>query len=334
MGILEKFRLTMGAGDHKAFSLISLTAPLYFLLFALTRSYWETGLMGHYPMFSYYRGIHHVLWITTAALALIMALQAYTGTEPRKLMFMLFGVTFMAVPVLHSLITGVPLELTYIHGNFKTIVRDIATFCLLNPQNRPLSLEMMMLVGGIGLLAYLITGSKLRGLGAFATSYLVGILVAIHWMGLPSMPGAVFNMQTEFSIHPFQAVVYSHWAMGIVLFAAIKQGLFEKDWRAWIRSFGWGAVAWLFYALAASAAGWFSTTFDCLATGLPLFTAITMAVRVHQEPWRKRGTVAALGLLSVLLLFQLLVMGPIYLGIHEQLTGPGTVRWTLSPMPG
>ena len=331
---LDKFRLALSAGDHKAFAIIAWTAPLYFVLFSLARSYAETNALAVYPLFSYYRGLHHILWNITSALALIMTLQAYTGTETRKLMFMLFGVTFMVVPLLHSLITGAPLELTYLQGGLKSILRDIATFCLFNPKNRPLSYEMMMLVGGIGMLAWIITGSKVRGWGAFVSSYLAGILVAIHWVGLPSMSEAVFKINTELSIHIFQAVVYSYGAMGMVLYASWRQGLFRNERLAWKRSFGWGGTIWLLHFGAAMGAGWFGTPFDCMAAGLPLFTASAMVIRMNQEGWQSRNSKAALCLLSVLLVFQLLVLGPIYLGIQGNLTGPGAVRWIVFPIGG
>ncbi|WP_028315756.1 hypothetical protein [Desulfatibacillum aliphaticivorans] len=331
---LERFRCVMGQGDHKAFLIIALAAPVYFVLFSLLRSYVEIALMGNYPMFSYYRGLHHVLWNATAALVLIMTLQAFTRTEPRKLMGMLFGVTFMTLPLLHSLASGAPLELTYLQGGVKTILRDIATCCLYNPKNRPLSLEMLLLTAGIGALCWLITGSKLKGLGAFFASYLTGTLTAVHWIGLSSRPEALIKVHTELSIHPFQAVVYSMGAMGAALYAAYKQGLFQQDSQAWKRSFGWGAAAWVIGSATILAAGWRQFLFDSIAAGLPLFLSAAIIVRLQQEGWKTRANIVSICLLTLFLFFQVLVMGPMYLGVQESLTGPGAVQWIIAPVTG
>ena len=324
----------MGPGDHKAFGVIAWTAPVYFVLFAVARNYLETKVLAAYPMYSYYRGLHHISWFIATALVFVMIVQALTRTEPRKLMFMLFGVTFMGLPLLHSLATGAPLELVYLKGGVNSILRDIATCCLCNPKNRPLSLEMILLVTGTGGLVWMISGSKARGLGAFAVSYLALNAAAIHWVGIPGVSWGLFSVNTEYSVHPFQAIIYTYSATGMVIFTACRQGLFRDRGQAWKRSFGWGAAAWSLFVLWAYAAGRFAYLFDCLAAGLPLFTSLTIAVRLQHKGWRDKSSALGLLLLSALLFFQMLVMGPAYLGVQEHLTGPAAVRWIITPVAG
>ena len=310
-------------------------APVYFIGFSVFRAYMETDRLALEPCFSYYRGLHFTAWFITAALVFVLGMHFFTGVRLHRLLFMLYGVTFLAVPMSLAHFTGTPMGVTYLTGSFKTIASTILTFCLLDPVNWLLGPEIVMLCIGLTIAAYYFTRNLFRSVMTALVSYLVNItLMAVHWFGPESLNVAVFPIETNLTIQPFQAVLYTHWATAIVIFAAWREGVFSNVLKPWDGPGAWGAGAWLAFVLAAWVNEWFVAGFDLLTSGLPFWTAGLLfglarkAERTGLEgiPWR--GII-----LACCLILQLLVMTPVYLGEQESFTGPAHTKWVLQP-PG
>jgi hypothetical protein len=287
-------------------------APVYFVLFSLFRCYVETGLLARHSFFSYYVALHHTFWNASTILMIILLMHFILKVPIVRLVWVMYGVTLMAIPLLYALATGEHLQLEYLRGSFSEIIGYVATFCWAYTKNRPLTIELLVIFFSMIFIGYAYSRSWPRAFLLAVSVYIVGNLFAINWVGPVRHSKSVFLFQTQWHHHQFMAAFWL-FMLTVLLIVFVRQAEWFGGGR---RSWCYGALAaafiWMFQGAVFKSIGWFNQPFDIIMSGLP---AVTLAFIGVNLLFAKREsffgwTFAAMSIIFVL---QMAVIGPIYL---------------------
>lgn len=289
-------------------------APVYFVGFSILRCYIEAQHLAAESYFSYYTALHHTLWNAATLLTIILVVHHVLKVPVRRLLWLMYGVTLMAIPVIYAILTGRHLQLAYLTGSFREIAGHIATFCFRHPVNRPLAIEILLIFLSMLVLGYAYTRSWPRAVLLAAAVHLLGNLLAVHWIGPVPHARSVVRVTSQLGHHQFMS---SAWLLATTLLSVLlvnRAGWFGGSRRFWLRLILWALAAWIFGALIAHQTGWFEQPYDIFISGLtPATVAFLTAAALAPE--RRRWSKAAWAAAAVVVLLQLAVMGPVYL--HE-----------------
>lgn len=287
-------------------------APLYFFLFSLFRCYVESVFLAERSFFSYYVVLHHTLWNATTILMIILLMNFILKVPIGRLLWVMYGVTLMAIPLFYAMVTGENLHLEYLRGSFLEIIGYIATFCLTYPINRPLTIELLVIFFSMFAVGYAYTGSLSRSLALAVAVHIVGNIFAINWVGPVPYAKSVMAFRTQWSPHQFMSVFCLNTLTGVALVFIWRAGWCSGMKRTWIYAFLAAAMVWGGQVIIFKITGWFNRPFDILMSGLPAVTLTLLLVRRFFSKDRifSRYAWATMG---IIFLIQLAVMGPIYL---------------------
>jgi len=305
--------ITMDAGDKLPHWRVFLNAfaPVYFLSFSLLRCYVETELLAGKSFFSYYVALHHVLWNATTILIIILLMNLILKAPIMRLLWVMYGITVMAIPLFYAMVTGENLRLEYLKGSFSEIISYVATFCWTYSKNRPLTIELLVIFFSMFAVGYAYTKRFFRALALAVSVHIAGNVFAIHWVGPIPYANSVILFKTQWSHHQFMSVFWLNMLTAMTIFFIWRAGWFGGMKRSWFYATLAAAAVWVVQAIIFNVTGWFNRPFDLLMSGLPVVTLTFLLVRFFSS---ERGMLSgwAWAAMSIVFLMQLAVMGPIY----------------------
>ena len=89
-----------------------------FIFFSVFRCYVETGLLAKHSFFSYYVALHHTLWNASTILVIILLMHLILKVPIVRLIWVMYGITLMAIPLLYAMVTQEHLQLEYLEDLF------------------------------------------------------------------------------------------------------------------------------------------------------------------------------------------------------------------------
>lgn len=291
--------------------LLNAFAPVYFIFFSVFRCYVETGLLAKHSFFSYYVALHHTLWNASTMLVIILLMHFILKVPIVRLIWVMYGVTLMAIPLLYAIVTQEHLQLEYLRGSFSEIVGYVATFCWAYSKNRPLTIELMVIFLSMITVGYAYTRSWLRALSLAVSVYIVGNILAIHWVGPIRYSKSIVLFQTQWSHHQFMA---AFWLSMLTLLSIVfiwQAGWFSGNKHSWVYAVLAAVSVWVVQAMVFKSTGWFNRPFDLFMAGLPVVTLTFFGVRLLSSE-RRIFSGWTFGSMGIIFLMQLAVIGPIY----------------------
>jgi hypothetical protein len=286
-------------------------APVYFLCFSLLRCYVETEILADQSAFSYYVALHHTLWFATTILMIILLMNFILKVPIMRLLWVMYGITLVAIPLFYAMVTGENLRLEYLRGSFSEIISYIATFCWTYLRNRPLTMELLIIFFSMLAVGYAYTKSLYRAIFLALSVHIAGNLFAIHWIGPIPHAKSVMGFRTQWTPHEFMSVLWLNTLSVAAMLVIWRTGWFDGMKRSWFYAAIAAASVWGVQVIVFKTTGWFNRPFDILTSGLPAVTLTFLLVRLFSSE-RGRTSGRALAAMSIIFLIQLAVMGPIY----------------------
>jgi len=291
--------------------LLNAFAPVYFIFFSVFRCYVETGLLAKHSFFSYYVALHHTLWNASTILVIILLMHLILKVPIARLIWVMYGITLMAIPLLYAMVTQEHLQLEYLRGSFSDIIGYVATFCWAYTKNRPLTIELLVIFLAMVTVGYAYTRSWLRALCLAVSVYIVGNILAIHWVGPIRYSKSVVLFQTQWSHHQFMAAFWLSMLTALSILFIWQAGWFGGNKRSWVYAALAAAGVWMVQTIVFKSTGWFNRPFDIFMSGLPAVTLTFFGVRLLSSE-RKIFSGWTFGTMGIIFLMQLAVIGPIY----------------------
>ena len=291
--------------------LLNAFAPVYFIFFSLFRCYVETGLLVKHSFFSYYVALHHVLWFASIILVIILLMHFILKVPIVRLIWVMYGVTLMAIPLLYAMVTQEHLQLEYLRGSISEIIGYVATFCWAYTKNRPLTIELLVIFFSMIAVGYAYTRRWHRALALALSVYIVGNLFAINWVGPIPYSKSVLLFKTQWSHHQFMAAFWVFMLTALSILFIWQAGWFGGNKRSWIYAALSAASVWMVQTIVFKSTGWFNRPFDIFMSGLPAVTLTFLGVRLLSSE-RKIFSGWTFGSMGIIFLMQLAVIGPIY----------------------
>ena len=293
-----------------SFLCLNILAPVYFLLFSALRCYLETGLLSKRNFFSYYTLLHHTLWNTTTVLAIILVVHLVLKIPVQRLLWLMYGVTLMAIPLIYSLIMGEKLQLGYLRGSFLDIIKHSFTFCLTYGRNNPLTMELIIIFISIFWLGYFCTKNWLKAFGLAVAVHITGNFLAVYWFGVGPSTGAIFPINTQLGNHSFLSVIYLHSMTFLAMILIYRVNFLSLN--EWIICSLYGLIGWVLYLTMVITGGFFVEIFDIIMSGLPVFTGLFFLRACFFLSYKKKFHYYFL-IMILIFFIQLAVMFPIYI---------------------
>ncbi len=286
-------------------------APVYFLSFSLLRCYVETEFLARKSFFSYYVALHHTLWNATTILIIILLMNFILKVPIRRLLWVMYGITVMAIPLFYAMVAEESLRLEYLRGSFSEIISYVATFCWTYSKNRPLTIELLVIFFSMFAVGYAYTKSFSRALALAVSVHIAGNIFAIHWVGPIPYAKSVILFKTQWSHHQFMSAFWLSTMTAMAMLFIWRAGWFGEMKKSWIYAALAAVAVWIVQAIIFNITGCFKRPFDILLSGLPAVTLTFLLVRFFSS---ERGITSgwAWAAMSIVFLIQLAVMGPIY----------------------
>jgi hypothetical protein len=286
-------------------------APVYFLSFSLLRCYVETELLAGKSFFSYYVVLHHTLWNATIILIIILMMNLILKVPIMRLLWVMYGVTVMVIPLFYAMVTGENLQLGYLKGSFSEIISYVATFCWAYSKNRPITIELLVIFFSMFAVGYAYTKSFSRSLALAVSVHIAGNIVAIHWVGPIPYAKSLILFKTQWSHHQFMSVFWLSTMTAMAMLIIWRAECFGEMKRSWFYAALAAVAVWVVQAIIFNVTGCFKRPFDIFLSGLPAVTLTFLLVRLFSS---KRGFTSgwAWAAMSIIFFIQLAVMGPIY----------------------
>lgn len=311
--------MTDGQDNSESVGLFRLAfAPSFLLIVALFRSYLESVYFAEAQYFGYYIALHHVLWMATVGLTILLLTNVITGTPVSKLLWMLYGSVVMLIPLLYAAVVREPLRMTYLQGSMGEILLHIATFCLSFDQNRPLSIELIVIFTAMLVVGYRTTHSWSRAIGLAVCVQVCGSLLAVHWIAPDPDTKPIVVVASDFSYHMQVSAVLVILATALCLALAWRAGIFVQERTRWPAISCCGLGGWLAISIAVAVSGWREQPFDIVVCGLPGAMIAFMLARLRRGAATPRCA-AWSAILWALLLAQLIVVMPLILRVEHHL---------------
>jgi hypothetical protein len=291
--------------------LLNAFAPVYFIFFSLFRCYVETGLLAKHSFFSYYVALHHTLWNASTILVIILLMHLILKVPIARLIWVMYGITLMAIPLLYAMVTQEHLQLEYLRGSFSDIIGYVATFCWAYTKNRPLTIELLVIFLAMVTVGYAYTRSWFRALCLAVSVYIVGNILAVHWVGPIRHSKSVVLFHTQWSHHQFMSAFWLFMLTALSILFIWQAGWFGGNKRSWVYAALAAASVWMVQTMVFKSTGWFNRPFDIFMSGLPAVTLTFFGVRLLSSE-RNVFSGWTFGSMGIIFLMQLAVIGPIY----------------------
>ncbi len=139
---------------------------------------------------------HHHLWFYAVFAMYMIVFRYIVGVSVKKIPRFLLAAPLLMIPVCaHYLSGNKVMGIDYISARHPaSYIYNIATFMLFNPQNRPVSYELIIIFIGVTALAYYLSHSITRSIGSAVVTYLV--LMVVHgtiWIAPESFSEALIR---------------------------------------------------------------------------------------------------------------------------------------------
>lgn len=288
-----------------------LVAPPAFIVIVLLRSYLEMAVFSRANRFSYYTALHHLCWYASAMLLILLAAHLVLRVEVRRLVPMMLGTVVVAVPLVYAWIRGLPLNLTYLHGDAHAVLLQILTFGASSPRNVPLIPELVIIDVGMAVIGRLVGGTWRRGLLLALATHLSLAFVGLTWFGLDRGTGAILNVASRVA-RP-QALQAAGWIVVVTVLVFVllwRDGRFHGGLRSWLIALFAGADVWLVWMVVMLVAGWLRTPFDLVTTGVMPATLTVVIVRSIRRD-RRLVKPAVWAVLALVIVVQSAVLAPV-----------------------
>ena len=195
--------------DEKYSEIVETFLFIFLFLVIFSRVYLETAMFAKKPFFSYFVATHHCLWFTFVFFYFALCARYILGLKKERIPFLALLSPVVYVPLIHAKISGTPLKLEYLRGDFSKILFDIATFYRFSEQDSQFFFEMLILLTAFAVLSYFISRSFFRTflniiVGFYGSMFLAGI----QFFGVAPRTKAVFAVNTVFRNHVLLSLVY------------------------------------------------------------------------------------------------------------------------------
>ena len=267
--------------------------------------------MAKHNFFSYYVALHHTLWNASTILVIILLMHLILKVPIIRLIWVMYGITLMAIPLLYATVMQENLQLEYLRGSFSEIIGYVATFCWTYTKNKPLTIELLLIFFSMIAVGYGYTRSWYRALALAMSVYIVGNILAIHWVGPIRNSKSVFLFQTQWSHHQFMSAFWLSLLTVLSILFIWQAGWFGGNKRSWGYAALSAASVWMVQMIVFKNTGWFNRPFDIFMAGLPAVTLTFFAVRLLSSE-RKIFSGWAFETMGIIFLMQMAVIGPIY----------------------
>jgi len=292
-------------------SFLNAFAPIYFLSFSLLRCYVETAILADQSSFSYYVALHHTLWNATTILIIILLMHLVLKVPIMRLLWVMYGITLMSIPLFYAMITSENLRLEYLRGSFVEIIGYVASFCWTYSRNRPLTIELLVIFFSMFVVGYAYTRSFPRSLALAVSVHIAGNIFAIHWVGPIPYSKSVIGFRTQWSHHQFMSVYWLNTLTAMTMLIIWRAGWFGEIKRPLFYAVLAAAAVWMFQVIIFKITGCFNRPFDIVMSGLPAVTLTFLLVRLFFSE-RQMLSGWAWVTMGIIFFIQLAVMGPIY----------------------
>ena len=292
---------------------ISVAAPPTFVLLVLARSWLEMAFFSRENRFSYYTALHHLCWYASAMLLIILVTHVILRIRPSRLLPLLYGIVVAGIPLIYSGLSNKPLNLEYLHGAPGEVLLQILTLSISEPRNHPLVPEVILIILGMGGLAYLLSSSWKKALALALGTWMSLSLIGLTWFGLPSAKYSIFQVSTRL-IRPqaLQAAAWLSVASALAAALIILDGGCREDRRSWGIAALIASEIWILWMLSVILSGWLPSFFDAFATGiLPATLSLLIVRALRRDRHLVPGALRAL--MIMILLIQAAVVSPIIL---------------------
>jgi hypothetical protein len=292
----------------------NILAVLFFLGVSWFRSYMETGVFAQPSYFGLYVGWHHVLWMLTIVLSIILLAHGILRVPVTRLLWLMYGGVVMLMPLLYGLVTGKPLEMDYLRGSPIELLKHTVSFCVTYQPNRPLAIELGTIFVCMLAVGYGYSRSLLKPLLLAVAVQVVGSMLAVDWMGTGPNSRGLITVSTRLTHHPMMSVVLLHVVTVLVLIAISRaqKGHASGTERRQVALQVF--LVWLCVSVLLRLSSWSAKAFDCVVCGLP-FASLTLLL-VHPRHVRQGKWAWADVCLLSLVALQFAVMLPIFL--HQE----------------
>jgi len=263
--------------------------PLFFVAFASLRVYVETELLAAVPRFSHTVLVHHVSWMFSVALWMILLAHLLLKRRVSDLLWLMYGCVLMAIPPLCALVTGTDLELDYLRGSLSDVAFDILTFCATSDKNGPLFPEIVAIFLSMLVVGRVMGRSWRKGLSLAAAAHISGMLLATYWIGFSRQVPGFLTVDSLLPKHAGHAAQFL--TVGTLLAAAllVRSGLAgcarRTLWHALDAAVALGAVVIMVFC----ASGVSPHPFDRAIVGVPAAAGGAVLALAAQADGRKQG---------------------------------------------
>ena len=298
-------------------------APLFFILCAGLRCYFETSVFGKVEFFSYYTFFHHVLWYLSAMLGAMLTLHLILKAEFRDLNWLFYGGVLFFVPILYAHLTDQLLQLKYLDPDVLDIVKNSLSACLLHPKNKPQFLEIVLIDSGVLAYSLFLTRSFKKAIIATLALHVVLTLFGIKWFYSREGSTGVIRISTHLPNHVWMSLIWLGCSTFLIQIILFKSGLYKKVKSAGAAVIA-GIVLWAGVCIALIMLQGSIAFFDAAAVTLPLYL-IGIIVMIYVRSRKIKVPVPLYAILIAALGVQLMAIAPILFNIKQALLSKSLV---------
>lgn len=304
-------------------SLLRYFAPLFFILCAGLRCYFETGVFGKAELFSYYTLFHHVLWYLSAMLGAMLTLHLILKTDFRDLNWLFYAAVLFFVPILYAHLTGELLQLKYLDPDPLDILKNSLSACLLHPRNKPQFLEIILIDSGIFVYGFFLTRDIKKAIIATLALHVVLTLFGIKWFYSREGSTGVIRISTHLPNHVWMSLIWLGCSTFLTQVILFKSGLYKKVKKAGTAVIT-GILTWSAACIVLTILQGSITFFDAAAVTLPLYTIVVMAM-IYVRSTELKIPVPLHTILIATLAVQIMAIAPILFNIQQALLSKALV---------
>jgi len=266
-------------------SFIILTSILFFSIIIVSRIVFETIFFSSEIYFEYYVLLHHYCWFSFVFLWFCMIFKHVAGLSAKRVPLLVLVSPIVFIPIIHSLISGSPLELDYVNVReigVSGLLKTIFTLNYFHSDNKEQFYELLILLILTATGAYLISKNIKKTFFTTILAYFGSYIISgIHWFGVNVNPRTTALIFVPSSLKNHQAMALIFYAFSLTTLAVLSmpemKNIIGKMFSEMsivlvlVTSVIWAVLFPLFFK---SPTGQMITAFDVVFTYIPLFATI------------------------------------------------------------
>lgn len=245
----------------------------------------ETAFLSEDSVFHYYILPHHYCWFSFVFLWFAVVTKHIAGLSSKKIPFLVFIMPIVFVPIVISLLTGEPLNLSYVivsEEGVLNVVKNVFTLNYFHADNHEQFYELLALVILLAVGSFIISRNIKKTVAATVAGYFGSYLIAgIHWFGVNTDPrtSAVFLVPSSLKSHHAAALIY--FSLSVIAFLILALPEFKTTFSRMFseKSFVSSITLFLLWTIIFTMTfkrptGREISAFDVVFTFIPLFVML------------------------------------------------------------